>query len=215
MTYWPVYGSGRFDLGASLLDMLDSNAQNLALNVENAAWQKDSAAVGRVTSYNCKGKAGSELGNLTWTLHNYFWHCRAQGDEARLKNRLFPHLKRAVQYLLHHTTEGEDGHLHLPLDGSPEYPVKATDTNYDLGLLRWGCRTLLALNARYNLRDKQEGEWRDTLAKLAPYPKNNETGLHIGEGVPLTQSHRHFSHLLMVFPLQKPDARHAGKPRLD
>ena len=202
LTYWPVYAAGYFDLGEPLLDMLDTQSDNLAQNVENPDWAKDSAAIGRVSSYDCVSKAGSERGNLTWVLHNYFWHCRAQGDEARLKTRLFPLLKRAVSYFLHHAKEGTDGFLHLPEDVSPEYPTKAADTNYDLSLLRWGCRTLLALNARYDLRDEAAQNWQNTLLKLAPYPKNEETGFLIGANVPLAVSHRHFSHLLMVFPLQ-------------
>src|SRR5206468_682069 len=44
-------------------------------------------------------------------------------------------------------------------------------------------------------------KWQDTLEKLAPYPVDEKTGLMIGKDVPLAISHRHFSHLLMIYPL--------------
>jgi hypothetical protein len=43
--------------------------------------------------------------------------------------------------------------------------------------------------------------WRDTLARLTPYPVG-PTGYLIGRGRPLDESHRHFSHMLMVYPLR-------------
>ena len=41
----------------------------------------------------------------------------------------------------------------------------------------------------------------DTLAQLTPYPVG-PSGYLIGRGQPLEQSHRHFSHLMMVYPLR-------------
>ena len=43
--------------------------------------------------------------------------------------------------------------------------------------------------------------WRDTLARLTPYPVGPD-GYLIGRDQPLDQSHRHFSHLFMVYPLR-------------
>lgn len=42
---------------------------------------------------------------------------------------------------------------------------------------------------------------------LTDYPKDSATGFNIGLNVPLLVSHRHFSHLMMIYPLRvlKPD----------
>src|SRR2546423_8090534 len=53
-------------------------------------------------------------------------------------------------------------------------------------------------------------KWRDTLAKLTPFPVDPQTGYMIGAGVPLSQSHRHFSHLFMVYPLHLVDPQSAA-----
>jgi hypothetical protein len=212
LTYWPVYTANRLNIGESLNRMLDHGKGNLISNVP-PDWRHDSAAIARTSSYDCRGgvggKDGEERGNLTWTLHNYWLHYRYSGDEAMLRDRLYPLLKRAIAYYLHLLKPGADGRLHLPLSTSPEYPKQAPDTNFDLSLLRWGLQTLLASNERLGLRDEQAARWRETLDKLAPYPVDTKTGYMIGAGVPLSESHRHFSHLFMVYPLHTVDPQSA------
>ena len=213
LTYWPVYAANRLDLGESLTRMIDAGVPNLISNVP-PDWRHDSAAVGRTSSYDCRGgvggKDGEERGDLTWTLHNYWLQYRYSGDETMLRERLYPILKRAIGYYLHLLKPGPDGKLHLPLSLSPEFPKTAPDTNYDLALLRWGLMTLLACHDRLALHDPMAATWRDTLAKLTPFPVDPATGYMIGAGVPLDQSHRHFSHLLMVYPLHLVDAEAAA-----
>ena len=45
--------------------------------------------------------------------------------------------------------------------------------------------------------------WKDMAAKLTPYPTDASTGFTIGAGVELAHGHRHFSHLMMIFPLKQ------------
>jgi hypothetical protein len=207
LTYWPVYAANRLDLGESLTRMIDDNITNLIDNVP-AEWRADSAAIGRSASYDCvhsvKGRDGEERGDLTWALHNYWLQYRYSGDEQMLRDRLYPILKRAAGYYLHLLKLGDDGKLHLPVSISPEYPKNAPDTNYDLGLLRWALQTLLAINERFHLNDPLAAKWEEILVKLTPFPVD-EHGYMIGAGVPFAQSHRHFSHLLMVYPLHVVD----------
>lgn len=213
LTYWPVYGANRLALGESLIRLIDTHRDNLINNVP-PEWRADSAAIGRSSSYDCdrslKGREGEERGDLTWALHNYWLQYRYSGDEKLLRDGLYPILKRAIAYYLHLLKPGEDGKLHLPVSLSPEYPETAPDTNYDLALLRWGLLTLLAANERLGLDDAAASTWRDTLAKLAPYPVDANTGYMIGAGVPLARSHRHFSHLFMVYPLHLVDPQSAA-----
>jgi hypothetical protein len=86
----------------------------------------------------------------------------------------------------------------------------APDTNYDHALLRWGLLTLLATNERLGLNDPAAENWRKALEHLAPFPVDPKTGYMIGAGVPLARSHRHFSHLLMVYPLHLVDPQSAA-----
>jgi len=211
LSYWPVYAANRLSIGESLLRIVDENVDSLRRNVPEPL-RADSIAVGRMGGPNTwspveyTGPAGPktgahEMSNLVWVMHNYWLHWRHGMDEALLRDRLFPLLKQSVNYLLHRLEPGDDGRLHLPEAVSPEYPETAPDTNYDLSLLRWGCRTLLALDERLGAGDPLAPRWRETLARLTPYPVG-PTGYLIGRGQPLEVSHRHFSHLLMVYPLR-------------
>jgi hypothetical protein len=78
--------------------------------------------------------------------------------------------------------------------------VDAPDTNYDLALIRWGCQTLLESAQLLGISDPLAPQWTDILANLVDYPVD-ANGFMIGAGVPFAKSHRHYSHMLMVYPL--------------
>ena len=220
LTYWPQLASNRLELGESLLKALDDHKPALARNAR--PWSDDSYAIGRSSSYDLERTAKPEIGNLTWTLHNYYLQYRYSMDEAMLRDRLFPLLKGSVNYYLHLLKEDADGKLHIPLGLSPEYPEQPDpnpDTNYDLSLLRWGCQTLLAICERLKIDDPLIPKWKDTLERLTPYPVD-ENGLMISPSTPFRVSHRHYSHLLMIYPLytmslEQPENRALVEKSLD
>lgn len=132
-----------------------------------------------------------------------------------LREFLYPMLRLAAMFLIRHLRPGADGHLHFPPDVSPEYPERAPDTNYNLSLLRWALQALLAIHQRDGLDDPYAPRWRDVASRLPPFPAD-ATGLMIGDGVPLAMSHRHFSHLLMFYPLHLLDPESpADRPLLE
>ena len=219
LTYSPVYASNRLHLGESLCDALDANVENLINNMPER-YRQDAAGISRISGYDLKAPLDvenlslherfRESGNLTWALHNYWMQCKYADDDKRMVNKLYPLLKRSINYYRHLVFKGEDGKLHLPPTYSPEYTAggKAyADCNYDLSLLRWGCKTLLNLNKEFNLNDPLATEWKNILQNLTDYPKDDATGFNIGLNVPLLVSHRHYAHLMMIYPLRvfKPD----------
>jgi hypothetical protein len=70
----------------------------------------------------------------------------------------------------------------------------------DLSLLRWGCQTLLKTAEQLKIDDPQIPQWKQTLEKLTPYP-TDDRGLKVSGSVSFDKSHRHYSHMLMVYPL--------------
>jgi hypothetical protein len=117
----------------------------------------------------------------------------------RKRHAFYPLLRGSVNLYLKILKTGDDGKLHLPVLHSPEYGNDAGN-NYNLGLLRWGCQTLIALNQRYRLNDPLVPAWEQTLKNLVAYPVD-ANGLRIGATLSFTNSHRHWSHILMVHPL--------------
>ena len=75
---------------------------------------------------------------------------------------------------------------------------------YDIDLLRWGVGRLLDLAAEKELTEADEpliAKWRDIQKRLVPV-HIDKTGRMIGKGVALTGPHRHWSHLLAIYPLR-------------
>jgi hypothetical protein len=208
LTYSPLFTANRSSLSLPVWKALNDNIGNLKKNVVVPEWNEDAITMGRSTSYHLvtplkkdsPNKAIYETGNLPWLLFYYWQYCRWQGDDNELKDRFFPLLKGSIAYYGHIREKGDDGLYHLPETASPEY-ASARDCNYDLALLRWGLATLIDINQKYGLNDGMESYWKDFLANLTPYPSDPKQGYMIGENVYLTSSHRHYSHLLMIYPL--------------
>jgi len=224
LTYFTMYTGNRLGLAESLLNYIDDILPNLILNVQ-ADWQIDSAAApssassihGFETCYwqhrpDCHTGPPTITGNLLWVLHNYWRHYDVSRDPSILP-RLYNVLRRAVNFYVHFVSKSStDGLYHLPVTFSPEYPYRGPDTNYDLALLRWALPVAIDTAQRLG-KDKTDpsvGAWKELLPHLAPYPVDPSTGYMIAAGVPLNVSHRHFSHLLMVFPLSTIDWENAS-----
>jgi alpha-L-fucosidase 2 len=222
LSYSPVPASNRLDLAESLTAALERNFRNLVENVDEP-YRLDSAGIGRNTSLlDLKGKAGkpggwehpnpdigAEAGNLAWVCHNLYTLYRSSLDESLLRDLLYPLLKRAVNYTRHFLVEGPDGKLHLPPTHSPEYG-NAPDANYDLSLLRWGCRTLVLLSEKLGADEGMIPAWREIEDRLVAFPEN-EYGFMVGRGVGFDRSHRHWSHLLMIYPLRLVNPENGGE----
>ncbi|MBF8187516.1 twin-arginine translocation signal domain-containing protein [Nonomuraea sp. K274] len=215
LEYWMINGSNHLELDA-LTRTLDENRQVLIDHVPEQ-YRSDSAGVSRSSDMYARGarlgipgQGEPELGNLTWALHNVWLSYRHTMDTDVLRDVLFPLLRRSVNYYLHFLTPGADGRLHLPTTFSPEYGG-APDCTFDLALIRWGCRTLLESADTLKIDDPLKGRWRQVLDTLVDY-QVDENGYMIGAGVPFAKSHRHYSHLLQIYPLneitwEQPDKR--------
>ncbi len=209
LTYEPMYPSNQLEIAESLWRTLKAEYQTLINNVDEP-YRKDCAGIGSNTTATLESKVAVpgrdkegyvELGNLTWILHCCYLHYRMTMDKELLEDLIYPLLKRTMQYYMYFLKPDENGILHLMPTSSPEYGIVDEDCNYDLALIRWGCKTLLEICTILGQSDEKMGEWHYILDKLTPYPQNEKEGFHISKNYPMAKSHRHFSHLLMFYPL--------------
>src|SRR5438094_8910462 len=207
LTYSPLFRANRLDLAESLFRNLDQSRQALIDNVP-ARLRGDAAAIGRssgpdlvrpVDLATAQSDAAHEVGDLPWTMYYYWLHYRYQMDDRMLRERVYPLLKRAIGNYLAYVERGDDGRWHLPPTHSPELAT-VPDANFDLALLRWGLQTLIWSAEHLHLEEPRLARWHDVLANLAAFP-TDENGLMVGRGRPWKESHRHYSHLLAVYPL--------------
>jgi alpha-L-fucosidase 2 len=143
--------------------------------------------------------SGEALTNFGWLLHNYYLHYRMTMDE-QIGRDLAKLLKLNMRGFLYMLDKEADGKYHLAGMYSPECGIyDRPDANYGLSMIQWACRTLLELDDRWKLNDPERAVWEDLLAHLVDYPQD-ENGFLIYPGVS-TGNHRHWSHLLMIYPL--------------
>jgi alpha-L-fucosidase 2 len=207
LTYSPLFRANRLDLAESLFGNLDRNRQALIDNVPERL-RGEAAAIGRssgpdlvrpVNLATAQSDAAHEMGDLPWTMYYYWLHYRYQMDDRILRERVYPMLRRAIGNYLGYVERGADERWHLPPTHSPELAT-VPDANYDLALLRWGLETLIASAERLRLDEPLLPRWRDVLANLTPFPSDS-AGLMVGRDRPWKESHRHYSHLLAIYPL--------------
>jgi len=199
MLYSPFPIANRLEMAENLSDMLLKHRANLIANVPEV-WRHDSAGISRCTGPDLLEQYDrwQEKANLVWVCHNLWIQYRCTMDDTFLRNELYPLLRRAVNTYLHQLQKDDQGVYHIPEGHSPE-AFTGTDTNYDLASLRWGCKTLLRITKRLGIEDELAERWQDVLDHLTPYAQD-ETGYMGGPDHPAPRGHRHWSHLLMIYP---------------
>ena len=208
LAYSSVFASNHLELGRSLFDAFYDNQNTLIKNVP-VQWQYDAAAVNRISSYDLHSpilkdeieNGKFEPGNLTWALfyyHKYFLYSK---DTNELQTRIFPLLKRSVNFLIHLLNKDDKGIYHLMNSFSPEYS-DAVDAHYSLSALKWGLKTLISTDQLMSSNDPDRKKWEEILIHLPPY-YTNEKGYLIGKDKELLTGHRHFSHLMMIYPYRE------------
>ncbi|MEG1544221.1 MAG: hypothetical protein RR382_06815 [Tannerellaceae bacterium] len=204
MLFSSLHISNQLELTSTLTDYIHANEQNL-INSIPEQWRYNAAGLVRCTGkdqidpvFEWPNAEYPERSNLIYLMYYMWEHYRMNMDDVYLKEQFQPLLKRAVNFLLNVVTTDEKGLIHTPKSHSPE-ATNDTDTNYDLSSLRWGCQTLLAIDKRLGLKDKQRAEWKHTLKHLIPYSVN-ETGFMSSAHYEAPLMHRHWCHLFQVYP---------------
>jgi hypothetical protein len=212
LTYSWQYKANQSALSEPLWKAFADNDANLTRNVTDITGQEtwtDAIALSRSTTYSLYRPLSPalaslnqyETGNMTWLLFYYWQYCTYNHREDLLTSHFFDLLTRAINLYFHIRMEGADGKYHLPSTASPEYGNPGPeDCNYDLASLRWGLQTLIGINRTYHLGNPKAAAWQDFLDKLVDYPEDSTRGYMLGKDRNFTSSHRHYSHMLMMYP---------------
>ncbi|MEI6322134.1 MAG: glycoside hydrolase family 95-like protein [bacterium] len=209
LAYYSVLPANHPELGENICRLLWDRREDLINNVPHE-YRSDSAALGNPTGFGNlvapgPGPVREKLGKgsyhyiaLPWLMQQYWLQYRFTMDDGRLRNEIYPLLKRTINTYLHTIDLQSDGRYHIPMAFSDEYG-NAEDTNLNLAMLRWGLQTLLIVNSKLKLNDPDAVHWKEVLAKLTDYPVD-EMGLMLGKDTPFAKPHRHSSHLFAIFP---------------
>ena len=203
--HWGVYAANRLEQGEELVNRLHERREDLIRAVRPVDWQNDSAYLAIAVAWDMIGSRDGDMryfdcvGNLAWTMNNMWSQYRYSMDKQMLRDKIYPLLRRSINLYLHMIEADDDGTLHLPPTYSPETGV-FENANFDLALLKWGCHTLLKTCGLLDIDDPLIPRWNEVVRDLVPF-SHDEHGFRIGSNQTSREEHRHFSNLLMIYPL--------------
>ncbi|MEI7422911.1 MAG: glycoside hydrolase family 95-like protein [Prolixibacteraceae bacterium] len=211
LTYWAYLSANHLDQGLSFLDFmwsLKSVHEEFARNfygtkgmVVPGVMALDGKPMGAWFQYTLSPTMGA------WVAQSFYWHWRYSMDPAFLKDRAYPYCVSIAEGLVGLMKPDKNGKLKLDLSSSPEIHNNTQkawltpNSNFDLSLIRWIFGANAEMAKAMNL-GKEVAHWQGLLAKMDDLATvANGEALLVSPNEPLTESHRHFSHLMAIYPL--------------
>jgi len=218
MTYWPVHTANRLEQSKAFADWLLKwlpAFQAFARDFYDAPGANVPCAHG-LSGAIVRGWAAYVYSrtNGAWLTQHLWLHYRYTMDKEFLKTTAYPFIREIARFCASQVTRDAAGIYHIDYSSSPEFNGNrresfARDSTYDLSLIRY-VLDVAGRSAKLLGTDQEIArQWQEIKDHLQPYPispgrchtPSPERGLALWEGQGLTESHRHFAHLMPVFPL--------------
>lgn len=211
LTYWAYLTSNRFEEGESFLDFMWSlkpvheqyarKFYNTSGFIVPGVMAFDGKPMGAWYQYSLSPTMGA------WVAQSFYWHWRYTMNPQFLKERAYPYCTGIAEALVGLMKQDKNGKLKLPLSSSPEIHNNfqqawlKPNSNFDLSLIRWIFGANMEMAKALKL-EKEANRWQDLLAKMDDLAIKGDAGpLLVSPGESLTESHRHFSHMMAIHPL--------------
>jgi len=212
MTYWPAYAGNRRDVSQNLVDWLWATKPECERFARRFFDAPGLVVPGTADIRNrpLGGWAAYSYFHTTgaWLLHHFELHWRYFGDRTFLAGRAYPYAQGVTAFLeAVLSTRPGSSTLYLPANVSPEVNDNKLEswfgdwTNFDLALVRYSFTAAAKMADALDRRD-DAARYRKTLDRLPQFARDDDGGFALAPGVPVSASHRHFSHLLAFYPLR-------------
>ncbi|MFN8256890.1 MAG: glycoside hydrolase N-terminal domain-containing protein [Bacteroidales bacterium] len=210
LSYWPAYSSNHIEEETGFIDWLEkckpefesytkSYFGTSGLNVPGVVTLTGKPMGGWI-QYSFSPTIGA------WLAQHYYLHWRYTMDREFLSEKAYPWISGVARHLYELSEMDKNGKRKLPLSSSPEIFDNSRQawfssmTNYDLALVRFTFEKAAELANELGKTD-EAAKWKDILAQWPYFDIDAGTGFTFAKGVPYTESHRHFSHLMAFHPL--------------
>ena len=211
MSYWPAYTSNHLDLAQGYLNHLERNVAahrrftrryfgTAGLNVPGVE-TLEGEPMGGWIQYACSPTTSA------WLARHFYQQWSYSQDRRFLKKHAWPWLRDVAVHLEQLSYVDSAGIRVLPLSSSPEINDNSisawfpnTWTNYDLALAHFVFGAA-ASGARHLKKNAAARHWEDVRAQLPPFSTDSGGALMFAPTLPYQGSHRHFSHLMAIYPL--------------
>lgn len=236
--YAPAYRGGHFANLKPLFRMILSWRPRLRENARKFAGIDDGYVLPHSVDDRGVCIGGFWTGTIdhastAWMAAHMFRAVRYSGDVGFLREAAYDFMKGAMNVYLAMLEETPDGALALPLGPSPEWMgsdfrrAVGRNPSFQLAACHRLARDLVA--AAELLGEAPDPRWTDVIRRLPRYARvtaatgdaavwgnSVEGGIAIFEGVNLSESHRHHSHMAGIFPFDViPRAKGESRALLD
>lgn len=210
LSYWPSYSGNHLEQEIGFLNWLWKNRDTFR-QYTRGYFESEGLNVPGVSTLT-----GAPMGGWiqyafgptvsAWLGQHFYWHYRYSMDRTFLEEKAYPWISEVATYLEDVSVTDEDGRKKLPISSSPEIHNNSREawygqtTNFDLALIRWTYEKAAELALELG-REEEANAWKEQLSQWPELAVDEETGLMIAPGVPLTESHRHLSHLMAWHPM--------------
>lgn len=218
MSYWAYQTANRREQGECFIDFL-WGLLDKARNFARDFYGTSGACLPGVMTIKGQPLTGWPQYSLSptnsaWLAQSFYLHWRYWMDEAFLREKAYPFCRDVARCLYELLERDSDGFLKLPLSSSPEIHDDelgawvAPNSNFDLSLLQWLFGAVAEMADV--LGETEDGKWcREVLSGLPALAVEAESfdgssspgSLMVSPEETLTASHRHFSHLMAIYPL--------------
>lgn len=142
-----------------------------------------------------------------WLAHHFYLQWAYSADNDFLADKAYPFAKDVATYLEQISFVDDEGKRRLPASSSPEMYDNSINawfsdlTNYDNALMTALFGHAAEMADSLQLAD-ESAHWRSLQSSMPAFDTDSENALTIAKGFPYTQSHRHFSHAMAIFPME-------------
>lgn len=221
---WPAYGANLLPCLQPLFTMIDQWKPILSHNAKRFVDIDDGYMLGHSVDDRGLPVGGMWTGtidqaNTSWVAQLMWQYARYAGDQKFLLEEVYPFMKGALRVFAA-MMEWEDDTYALPISVSPEFGGSSANglgrnSSFFLVNVHFLCEKLIETAETYGIKDADMAMIRDIRSKLPTFTagprqyqefgKKPGDEIYLWERQPLTESHRHHSHLAGIFPFDTMD----------
>ncbi|MCP4642367.1 MAG: hypothetical protein GY851_18115 [bacterium] len=218
MSYWPSYSGNRMDGAQGFVDWLWEHRE-ACVEWTRRFFDMPGMNVPMTTDLNCEQIGGwrqytHAATTAAWLAQHFYWHWKYGTDAAFLETRAYPYVRDCAVFIEAVTNERDaDGMRTLPLSSSPEFNDNKPNawfpsiTNNDLALIRWLFGAAEEMAGKLG-KTEDAARWNKALGELPELSVRENGALMVAKDFPYKESHRHFSHLMAIYPMGILDLSH-------
>ena len=210
--YSPAYRGGHFENLMPLFSMVLSWRNRLRDNAKKFAGIDNGYVLPHSVDDRGVCIGGFWTGTIdhastAWVAAMMMKYVRYSGDVEFLRNSAYDFMKGAMNVYIA-MMEEKDGRLSIPLGPSPEWGASdvrkavGRDPSFQLAAAHRLCRDLI--EAAKLMGEELDPRWLDVEKRLPQFTAG-EGGIHLFEGQPFVETHRHHSHMAGFYPFDTID----------